>query len=720
MNAEPKGPATAALAGVVIGFDNVARAVALSALVFAGAMAGGGAIATALFLVTGVAATLVLAFGPRLPGPVFSGVQNAPVAIMLPALAAVTARAELAGGPDAAALSIFLLLGGAAIAAGLAMMALSAFDLGRFVRLMPYPVAAGFLAATGALLMRSALQLVYPEVVVPTPETVLVPALAIGFALLLGLSAWTLRNGGMVLALLLGVIGTHVALWTSDTDLSLARALGLLQTAQPVPALITPDALRAALSAFDPETLGIILPTVAAAVLISLLGVSLNMTGAELVLHRDIDSRAAMMRSGIVNLLSGAAGSTVSYTSASNTVTAHGLGARGRLPIWTMCAMLLAFVPFARDLYLYIPHFISAGLLLYIGGAIVNTWLLEQFRRLRLADWCISLLIVLISLTLGMATAVGFGIVAASLIFAVAYARLPMIRASTDLRARRSTVDRGPAQTAWLDLHGHEVALVSLQGFLFFGSVVRLTTHIRALLERDTPPRTVILDFSRVSRVDAAAIAAIRKLELLAATHEGRIVLAALNPAVGAEFERSGLVFGADLTLSRADDADSALQAEEERLLARDTSPASEETALGALSRMIDDPQTARRLLDLLDRERLAPGEVLIRQGDRAGDVFIIDSGTMGVHIRMASGRVMRLRVLRSGALVGEIASYAGLPRTADVIAETEAVVYRASEERMREIAAHSPELAATLHRIVAATLAERLDRTNKLLGDLT
>jgi SulP family sulfate permease len=230
----------------------------------------------------------------------------------------------------------------------------------------------------------------------------------------------------------------------------------------------------------------------------------------------------------------------------------------------------------------------------------------------------------------------------------------------------------------------------------------------------------VILEFSRVSRVDAAAIAAIRKLELLAATHEGRIVLAALNPAVGAEFERSGLVFGADLTLSRADDADSALQAEEERLLARDTSPASEDTALGALSRMIDDPQTARRLLDLLDREPLAPGEVLIRQGDRAGDVFIIDSGTMGVHIRMASGRVMRLRVLRSGALVGEIASYAGLPRTADVIAETEAVVYRASEERMREIAAHSPELAATLHRIVAATLAERLDRTNKLLGDLT
>ncbi|WP_104016901.1 hypothetical protein [Roseovarius nitratireducens] len=77
-------------------------------------------------------------------------------------------------------------------------------------------------------------------------------------------------------------------------------------------------------------------------------------------------------------------------------------------------------------------------------------------------------------------------------------------------------------------------------------------------------------------------------------------------------------------------------------------------------------------------------------------------------------------RVLRTEAPVAVIASYAGLPPTIDVIAETEAVVYRASETRMREIEDKVPDLAVTLHRIVAETLAERLDRANKLLEDQT
>lgn len=80
----------------------------------------------------------------------------------------------------------------------------------------------------------------------------------------------------------------------------------------------------------------------------------------------------------------------------------------------------------------------------------------------------------------------------------------------------------------------------------------------------------------------------------------------------------------------------------------------------------------------------------------------------------------IRPRPAQGPWIVAGIASRAGLPRTADVIAETEAVVYRPSETRMREIVNKTPDLAATLHRVVAVTLAERLDRANKPLGDQT
>jgi len=75
---------------------------------------------------------------------------------LLPALAATAASAGLLGGTDAAVLATVVLMRAAAITARTAMMALAVFDLGRFVRLLSYPVAAAFLAATGALLMRSA------------------------------------------------------------------------------------------------------------------------------------------------------------------------------------------------------------------------------------------------------------------------------------------------------------------------------------------------------------------------------------------------------------------------------------------------------------------------------------------------------------------------------------------------------------------------------------
>lgn len=71
---------------------------------------------------------------------------------------------------------------------------------------------------------------------------------------------------------------------------------------------------------------------------------------------------------------------------------------------------------------------------------------------------------------------------------------------------------------------------------------------------------------------------------------------------------------------------------------------------------------------------------------------------------------------MRAGGVA--ITGHAGLPRTADVIADTDAVVYLASETLTRETVADAPDPAAALHRSVAITLAERPDRTNKLLGD--
>jgi SulP family sulfate permease len=79
----------------------------------------------------------------------------------------------------------------------------------------------------------------------------------------------------------------------------------------------------------------------------------------------------------------------------------------------------------------------------------------------------------------------------------------------------------------------------------------------------------------------------------------------------------------------------------------------------------------------------------------------------------------MRLRTLRPGVVVGEVAMYSGVPRTADVVAETPSVVLKLSKDSIERMESEDPELAAALHRWLATTLAGRLGESLKAFDAL-
>ncbi len=108
----------------------------------------------------------------------------------------------------------------------------------------------------------------------------------------------------------------------------------------------------------------------------------------------------------------------------------------------------------------------------------------------------------------------------------------------------------------------------------------------------------------------------------------------------------------------------------------------------------------------------LPEGTTLIRQNDAPDDVFVLASGRLSVEMVTPEGTRLRLRAVRPGVVVGEIAMYTGVPRTADVLAETPSVVLRLSTASIERLEAEEPELAAALHRWLATTLAERLSDT--------
>ena len=86
------------------------------------------------------------------------------------------------------------------------------------------------------------------------------------------------------------------------------------------------------------------------------------------------------------------------------------------------------------------------------------------------------------------------------------------------------------------------------------------------------------------------------------------------------------------------------------------------------------------------------------------------------VQLMLAGGGHLRLGAVGAGTVLGEVALYLGLPRSASVIADGLTVAYRLSTERLQQMKQERPDLAAMFHEFMARTLASRLLDTNRLL----
>ncbi|MBV0911773.1 cyclic nucleotide-binding domain-containing protein [Anianabacter salinae] len=723
--ANPKGsahPARSAAVGMIVGFDLVGRAVAMATVIFAGTLAAGAAAGTMLMVMASLLATVSMVATGRSNWPVIGAVQQAPFAVLLPfffALSALPATPEATFTANATA---FALLGLTSVLTGVAMLALAYLRLDRMIRLMPYPVSAGFLAATGALLMLAAIIGALPAadrnlaaLVSVSPSTHSPLFLTLGFGLVLGLAYRLLRERGLVFAIIGGIALFYTVLSAKGIDLPEARALGLLPYSPQGISAVAPS--PAMLAAIDWDFVRAALPNILAAAMISVLGLALNLTGIELALRRDLDTARTLKVSGVTNIALGAVGGTIGYPSSTTTITAQDMGANHKALAFGVIGMLTVGFFLVGDIIAFVPGFLSSGLLLYIGAGILARWFVWQRPRQTLPDWLLAGAIVLISVLFGVLEAIAVGVLAASMIFAFSYGRLPVVTQISDLSARRSAVDRGPAETRRLDRQAGQVVTLRLDGFLFFGSTEQLVAEIRTLLATRHDVRIVILDFQRVRGVDSAALAALGKVEHLAEARGAQVVIAAARPEVAEALDRQGLALPGTPALVRAGTADEALASAEERILA--TPPqADEETAQSALTAILGDAAITDALMALMTRRSIRAGDRIITHGQTTGEIYLIDEGRLGIYAPLADGKMLRVRSLRAGALVGEIASYTGLARTADVVAEVDSTVYVVDPAELESAMAGTPELAAW-HKLIAITLAEKLSRTTLMLRDL-
>ena len=138
-------------AGLIASLLLLASAFSNGALIFTGPLQPFLGQGVAAALITTAVTTIFVALTSNFPSAIAGPVGN--TAALLAAMM-VTLAPVLSGLPPDQALGLVVAgLGGAALLTGLALFALGWKRLGKLIRFVPYPVVAGFLAATGWLIV---------------------------------------------------------------------------------------------------------------------------------------------------------------------------------------------------------------------------------------------------------------------------------------------------------------------------------------------------------------------------------------------------------------------------------------------------------------------------------------------------------------------------------------------------------------------------------------
>jgi sulfate permease, SulP family len=439
------------------------------------------------------------------------------------------------------------------------------------------------------------------------------------------------------------------------------------------------------------------------AVFVATFAILFNISGTELVLDRDLDTNRELRDAGVLNVVSGALGGIPGYHALSLTALAERMKVDARAAGLIAALVPLAAVVFGAEVIGLIPRMIVGGVLVFLGLAFMVEWVWDKRRLLPPLEYAVVLVILAGIVVWGFLLGVVIGLVLAVVLFAISYGRIELVREVAFGETYRSNVDRPATERAELRTRSGEVQILRVSGFVFFGSTNRLLDRVRHRVET-APPRFLLIDLRRVTGVDSSAVVSFVKVIRLAEASGFEVVFTGASSPVRAQLARGGVEETGGLVAFEPD-LDRGLQRCEDALLA---APIEAEGAHPAAGPDGLPPALAAHL----ERVSLGAGEVLLHQDDPPGDVYVLESGRLGVETSTPEGTRLRLRTLRPGVVVGEITLYTGIPRTADVVAEVPSVVLRISRGSIERLEREEPELAAALHRWLATTLAERLTDT--------
>jgi sulfate permease, SulP family len=712
---------TDVFSGVLVSVLTISFGLSYSVLIFAGPLAA--------FLPYGIASTFIssaIIAGVVSTGSSFRFAVAGPessTAAVIAILSGSLAERVITNNPAVLG-TVLATLSAATIATGIVLCVFGVTRLGRAIRYVPYPVIGGFLGATACLILAGAIQVIVGERVTFSTLRALSDPIALAQIVAAGAMAATIcatwRRTRQPLSLpailLIGIIASHLGFRISGLPIEDVQATGWMFPLPPKASLSLPWTLIGS-GRFPWTALPEIFGNMVAVVFVTAVSTVFNTTGLEVETRREADLDRELSITGVANVLAGAFGGYAGCISLSRSLLSHSAGATGRLSGLTVAIISALMLVVDPALLSYVPKFVLAALLLYLGADQFNKWIIESRRTLSVVDYLSLLSVTGIILVWGFVAGVLIGVVIGCATFALSAARVDFIKYAFDGSEYRSSLDRSHADLNLLAAHGHEVQGLYLQSYLFFGSANRLYQHVRSLLRQHPECRHLVLDFTLVTGLDSSAAYSFSQIKQVVLERHIKITLASLRPEAE-KILRVSRFISDDVNI--IGELDHALERCENEVIAKHRDLSQERGNLRDwFTQMLRSEIDADELIRHCRRIDVEPGDIIVRAGDDADSMHFLLEGRVGVMVATDDHRITRVRSLGRYTTVGEMGLVATTPRSATIQAEVASVLYVLRVDQFDSIKHDNPALSQKLLIYFVSVMAERLSFASRMIGVL-
>jgi diguanylate cyclase (GGDEF)-like protein len=124
-------------------------------------------------------------------------------------------------------------------------------------------------------------------------------------------------------------------------------------------------------------------------------------------------------------------------------------------------------------------------------------------------------------------------------------------------------------------------------------------------------------------------------------------------------------------------------------------------------------------ILQVLRPRTLQKGQTLFRQGDPGGELFIVESGAMGISVVLDDGQSLEIVEFVKGDFFGEMSIFEKEPRSATCTAKSRSRLLSMNEGQFFRFFDSNPSGAAKVMTHMLAVTRRRLEDTGEFLSDM-